>query len=352
MIDIGSVAQDFGKWRAWLAAGLIVSQVKQYPGIKAIASCYEVDEDFDDHEMLTYLVLLVLTCDATFRKPFSDHLNLILSSDRSSQRSVEFVLEVYLSLRNYIPEGGDIRLRNEWLSLASLDLVHTAYRCKRYDSGVLLMEILWEQNPDLIIPSNLKQSIYRSVNDPDTFYGIQGDDTRSSLVSRLEHEGDWERVLLYHSARFNITKTPAELYEPLRNLDLYQLAQDLTSWSGKSDEASSDLELYWRTSSWSIPVDEYTLANSHDGVLYNVLQVVHQDCSSRVVDRTISESLEIEAGRLRTFGSEAYRETRDSLTRMLGLRLLYQLEKDCDPQGFIDGINQSVRATILTVWLC
>ncbi|MDA4813876.1 hypothetical protein NY538_06170, partial [Enterobacter hormaechei] len=53
------------------------------------------------------------------------------------------------------------------------------------------------------LPAELQLSIYKNIDEPDSYYGVQQPPTLSTVLDRLDYEGDGYKGVLFRSARLD-----------------------------------------------------------------------------------------------------------------------------------------------------
>jgi ataxia telangiectasia mutated family protein len=64
------------------------------------------------------------------------------------------------------------------------------------------------------IPANLQLSIYKNLDEPDSFYGVERSSSLLSVLDRLEYEGDGVKSLLFRGARLDSQMRRLNSLEP------------------------------------------------------------------------------------------------------------------------------------------
>ncbi|KAF2011391.1 hypothetical protein BU24DRAFT_495581 [Aaosphaeria arxii CBS 175.79] len=106
--------------------------------------------------------------------------------------------------------------RDRWLKIDFLKASQAATTCGMYRSALLFAETSSGQpivssasrrSSILIeppkVPVELQLSIYKNLDEPDSFYGIDRGASLSSVLDRLEYEGDGIKSLLFRGARLD-----------------------------------------------------------------------------------------------------------------------------------------------------
>lgn len=130
---------------------------------------------------------------------------------------------------------------------------------------------------------SLLLSIYRNIDEPDSFYGVQQTPDLSSVLDRLEYEADGFKGLIFRGARLdsqmrrhdNPTSADSNgLIRSLINLNLNALPHSLLSsqqeFAGGASMADSVLYTARKLEQWDIRAPEASATEA--GTLFNVFQ--------------------------------------------------------------------------------
>ncbi|MCJ1313627.1 Serine/threonine-protein kinase tel1 [Agyrium rufum] len=102
--------------------------------------------------------------------------------------------------------------RSRWLELDYLQAAQAAVECKMFKTALLLIEI---GNSEMgrgsrrsssrkpLYPTELLLEIFRSIDEPDSFYGIQQPSSLSSIMEQLEYENAGFKSLSFRAASYD-----------------------------------------------------------------------------------------------------------------------------------------------------
>ncbi len=106
--------------------------------------------------------------------------------------------------------------RDRWLEVGYLKAAQAASNCGLFRSALLFAETssgqpiikgVSRRSSVLIeapkIPLDLQMSIYKNLDEPDSFYGIDRESSLLSVLDRLDYEGDGVKSLLFRGARLD-----------------------------------------------------------------------------------------------------------------------------------------------------
>jgi ataxia telangiectasia mutated family protein len=116
--------------------------------------------------------------------------------------------------------------RDRWLEIDYLKASQAANVCGMYRSALLFAETSSGQpivknssrrSSVLVepprLPSDLQLSIYKSLEEPDSFYGVERDSNLLSVLDRIEYEGDGVKSLLFRGARLDSQMRRSNAFE-------------------------------------------------------------------------------------------------------------------------------------------
>ena len=188
-------------------------------------------------ELLPSIVHILLTKDLdkgqVLRSELSSAFAVYLSDDSDALLSKQrYLMQLLLYLRSQALPGESTNAdRLRWLDVDWLLAAQAANRCqiphtallftesisqpthggRRASSRASLSQVGIEQ-----IPQDLLLSIFKAVEEPDSFYGVEQPATLGSVLDRLDYEADGHRSLMFRSAQ---TDTDLRRSHGLANLD-------------------------------------------------------------------------------------------------------------------------------------
>ena len=141
---------------------------------------------------------------------------------------VRNLIRVLLYLRSQPVPNEVTRVdRDRWLDINYLSASQAANICGMYRSALLFAETYSGQpivksntrrSSVLVeaprLPVNLQLSIYKSLDEPDSFYGVERGSNLLSVLDRLEYEGDGMKSLLFRGARLDSQMRRSNAFEP------------------------------------------------------------------------------------------------------------------------------------------
>lgn len=130
---------------------------------------------------------------------------------------VRIIIQAILYLRSQpVPKEVTRVDRDRWLEIDYLQASQAATACTMYRSALLFAETfsglavvkntsrrssVFVSAPEL--PTDLQLAIYRNLDEPDSFYGIDRGSSLSAVLDRLDYEGDGFKSLIFRGARLD-----------------------------------------------------------------------------------------------------------------------------------------------------
>lgn len=176
-------------------------------------------------EVLPSIIHILLSTemdrDPVVPSELSAAMQTFFASDSSEFYSQQrFLLDVVLYLRAMPYPGERTKVdRVRWLDIDYISAAGCASRCGMPTSALLLAETatptssnsnrrvssraLLSQLPPEPVSNELLLSIFKQVDEPDSFYGVQRSSTLNSVLERLDYEGDGLKSLMFRSAQMD-----------------------------------------------------------------------------------------------------------------------------------------------------
>lgn len=265
----------------------------------------------------------------------------------------ELVITCIVYLRNQpVPDEPTIVQRDNWLDIDLGEASSAAHRCGLQKTSLLFLEIqaskvmsglrrtsVVKYEP----PPALLHDVFKNIDDPDLFYGIQQSSSLASVMERLEHETSGFKNLLFQSARYDseIQMTDhAESNGVLKALNatsLQGIANAMLSAASNANGASvaldSTLQAATSLQKWDIPVSSSYLSPS--ATVFRVFQSLNTSSSLLEANESIDNGLLMTLDSLVKTGRSAM-ELRASM-RALGIMTEASdtLRSSCD-EGIVE----------------
>lgn len=158
----------------------------------------------------------------------SAYMSWFEACDSSTAPYIRVLIESILYLRSQpVPKEVTRVDRDHWLEIDFLQASQAADTCGMYRSALLFAETSSGQpvvkqstrrSSVMVeaprIPMNLQLSIYKNLDDPDSFYGVERESSLASVLDRLEYEGDGVKSLLFRGARLDSQMRRVNAFEP------------------------------------------------------------------------------------------------------------------------------------------
>jgi ataxia telangiectasia mutated family protein len=183
--------------------------------------------------LLPYILHLVLLNEFDGERSVRDCVSTATASwfrgcDATTSPHVRILVQAILYLRSQpVPKEVTRVDRDRWLEIDYLKASQAASSCGMYRSALLFAETLSGQptikhssrrSSVLVeapkLPINLQLSIYKNLDEPDSFYGVEQGSNLLSVLDRLEYEGDGVKSLLFRGARLDSQMRRLDAFEP------------------------------------------------------------------------------------------------------------------------------------------
>ncbi|SCV70512.1 BQ2448_1906 [Microbotryum intermedium] len=271
--------------------------------------------------MLSVLIQSVQNGDGKPREQLSVYLRHVLSDRTTDKRCISLVVTVAIFLRRHPrPDLGAFSLArfDRWLEVPWILLAESAVSTGQYFNALLLLELAHEydqlfQRRDTRLDSrgqSLLYDIYSEIDEPDGFYGRQSEDVMAALERRYHHENRWREAFALHGATFEASgghssSVSTGVLQSLASFGFNRLAlsfwqpQALDGGPASIVDPSTTLsyELAWKTDMWDLPVDR-KITSTSQAALYSTLRSIHTGHDAKLVDLTVTTSLEREVRKL------------------------------------------------------
>jgi ataxia telangiectasia mutated family protein len=183
-----------------LLVGIEYMAERLFPYILHLVLLAEFDEERSVREIMSEATMSWFCC-----------------SDSSNTPYVRILIQSILYLRSQPVPNEITRVdRDRWLEIDYLKASHAATVCGMYRSALLFAETSSGQPmvkstsrrssilvPAPTLPTDLQLSIYKNLDEPDSFYGVDRGSSLSAVLDRLDYEGDGVKTLLFRGARLD-----------------------------------------------------------------------------------------------------------------------------------------------------
>jgi ataxia telangiectasia mutated family protein len=256
-------------------------------------------------KMLPYILHLVLLreidADREVRKTMSAaYSSWFQEFDSGSRPYIKILIDCVLYLRTQkLPKEVTRVDRDKWLEVDFLLMAEAATACGMYKSALLFAETYGSQPivisssrrhstlaPPPQIPTELQISIYKNLDEPDSYYGVEQESSLFSVLERLDYEGDGVKSLLFRGARMDSQMRRLNTIDPpdsrgtvksLIMLNMNSVTQSLLSndqFRNLGDETvESTLYTARKLGQWDIRAPEGN--HSEASTLFKAFQGIH-----------------------------------------------------------------------------
>lgn len=229
---------------------------------------------------------------------------------------VRILIQAILYLRSQpLPREVTRVNRDQWLEIEYLTASHAATVCGMYRTALLFAETASGQpvlksttrrssilvNPPKI-PIDLQLAIYKNLDEPDSFYGVDQGSSLSSAIDRFDYEGDGLKSLLFRGARLvsqirrsNALETADSrgFIKSLITINMNSVAHALLStdqFRDIGDEVVEDtLHTARKLGQWDIKAPETN--NGESSTLFKAFQGLHYATDATQAQRSIDQQL-------------------------------------------------------------
>lgn len=348
LVRIAGVEKDVprGPWVRKLSIGICI-WVDNDPVISSLTNLLEVVED-SAQQLFPFIVHLALqaehekeqTIRAILSNSFTKHFEKVDSTEHKSRLMLETVL--YL-LTQPIPQGDMVPDRLRWLDIDYLQAAKAAAHCNMPAAALYLIEL---STPSHAVPASSGRSrrstingssaqmpsnellleIYKSVDDPDSFYGVQQAPSLQSVMDRVDHEKDGLKGIMLHSARMDASlrrtghaqeSDSRGTFKSMGAMNLNSLTHDILSQNrGKEhDTATMEtmLESARKLQQWDIAPPNGLVSDS--AMLYGICKGMAATSDLEAFKTDLSDAMRIAHRKLQDpqLGASAIRTTLSSL---------------------------------------
>lgn len=184
-------------------------------------------------KLLPYILHLILLDEFEERREVREVMSEAMRSwfrrcDGSSASYVRLLIQTLLYLRSQpVPKEATRVDRDRWLEIDYLEASHAAKFCGMYRTALLFAETSSGQpvlksasrRSSVLVdppkfPLKLQLSIYKNLDEPDSFYGIDRGSNLLSVLDRFDYEGDGIKSLLFRGARLDSQMRRLHEFEP------------------------------------------------------------------------------------------------------------------------------------------
>ncbi|KAE8148149.1 Serine/threonine-protein kinase tel1 [Aspergillus avenaceus] len=219
------------------------------------------------------------------------------------------VIDCILYLRNQQrPNEATIVERDEWLDINYAEASSAATKCCLPKTALLFLEIhslrevSGSRRSSLArydAPPEMLHEIFKDIDDPDFFYGIQQSPSLDSVVERLQHESSGFKNLLFQSAlhdsdiQMSQETSAYGVLKALNSTNLQGIASSMFSAPGRLKDPTASFDSMLQASTnlrqWDIPVSP--LDPSPSATIYRAFQSLSTAGTLGEISKSINECL-------------------------------------------------------------
>lgn len=220
------------------------------------------------------------------------------SCDDMTIPHVKLLISAVLYLRNQpLPHETTSAERTLWLELDYGDCARAAAYCGMYKIALLFIEIYMSpmgrssrrsSTVKMVEPTDILLSIFRNIDEPDSFYGVQQQSSLSSVMDRLDYENAGFKSLSFRGAHFDsqlrqhnsasVSHTHAQgLIKSLADLSLHGVSHFLLSNQRAIGSGQGTIEAMLQSArkleQWDIPAP--SIDKSEASTVFRALQCLN-----------------------------------------------------------------------------
>jgi ataxia telangiectasia mutated family protein len=239
--------------------------------------------------------------------------------------------------------------RDGWLEIDYMEAAAAASQCQMYKTSLLFIEIHASRiaassrrssaakSPE---PLDLLHVIFKNIDDPDLFYGVEQDVSLRAVMRNLQHEGSGFKNLSFQSANYDADMKLArgaedtsafEIVKALNATNLQGIASTMCSALGGNGGSTEAFESMLSTAldlqQWDIPVPA---TSSATGNIFRALQNLATSDDKVHLDGKIDECFLAVLGQL----SEENQSLSSLRSSMRALGVLTEVDEVLSSQSF------------------
>ena len=172
--------------------------------------------------LFPYILHLVLLAEYEEERSVREAISTAVAAwfcecDTKGAPYVRIIIKAILYLRSQpVPKEVTRVDRDRWLEIDYLEASRAATTCAMYRSALLFAEtssgqpIVKNASRRLSVlvappklPTDLQLAIYKNLDEPDSFYGVDRGSSLSAVLDRLDYEGDGVKSLIFRGARLD-----------------------------------------------------------------------------------------------------------------------------------------------------
>lgn len=200
---------------------LMISLVQSVPSDTVLSVLQPLLRDADGfaEQALPYIVHLVLSLQLdgqqTAKRQLSKSLRSWLGNEELLETAhVKLLMNTLLYLRAQpLPRESSSADRMHWLEVDYTRAAEAAARCGMFKTALLFVEISVSESTRMsrrssagkpAEPQDILHHIFKHIDDPDIFYGLQQNASLGTVLNRLEYENDGMKSLAFRGAQYDV----------------------------------------------------------------------------------------------------------------------------------------------------
>ena len=333
-------AEEFASWIRWISELLcdLMAEREDCVPLGQISPLLASNAAFasDTFAILVHIFLRSDLLQASSQRQdthaLSRHLMAVLRREEADKEVWRAIIQTFVQLRHDSPGQQPLDC-DRWITNFDFFLLQQrATQCNLYATALLFAELEKEhkkegsRQPETDTRLALEYEIYSNIDDPDSFYGIKNPEVRDSLVRRLQHEGQWDRLFGFVAAQHEGSNASLDgIAAALSHQGFHRLSLQVDEQQKLAYGAA------WRIEKWDLPTQRMEPGTSQ--ALFAALRAVHRERNSVVIHQAIRRAFRIEYAGLAGANVEANKAARRSARDLLSLRETRQWQGDMTQQS-------------------
>ena len=214
------------------------------------------------------------------------------------------LINTIIYLRAQQIEGEETKLeRDDWLDLDYQDLARAACLCGMFKSALMFIEIhCSREQTDYTGCTDLLLEIYKNIDEPDSYYGLNQGSSLNTVLNKLEYERDGWKSLSFQGAHMDTSMRLESKHDTdasfgavgaFNTLGLYGLSHSFLQGGflgfGNESTLENVYESAWKLEQWDLPCPmTYT---GRQPLVYRALQKINNTVNAQDLSSDLDSSI-------------------------------------------------------------
>ncbi|KAL4941065.1 hypothetical protein BDV06DRAFT_195262 [Aspergillus oleicola] len=311
-------------------------------------------------------LLAELRGEVDLREDISHIFNKVLQNDEGrTVPHARLAINCILYLQNQPrPDEQTIVEREAWLDINYATASSAASRCRLPKTALMFLEIHVSRSMSgsrrssvakYEPPQGLLHDIFKNIDDPDFFYGIQQTSSLESVMETLDHESSGFKNLLFQSAQYDSqvqmtgSGTSYGILKALNSTNLQGISNSMLGALGNSSDSAIPIDDMLKAATnlrqWDIPVSP--LNTSPSATIFRAFQSLNTSITLVDMRASIGDSF---ANSLNMIDSD-HRSAMSLRTAMRTLGILTEIEEVLSSKSTDEVVEKWQKMSTRTSWL-